>query len=392
MSFIKDSVYGFVVGDAIGVPIEFEDRKKLMNNPVTSMKGYGSYDVPEGTWSDDTSMTLATMDSIIQQKGKINYNDMADKFCNWLNNADYTATNEVFDIGITTKYALIRYWDDKSDATTCGGTDLNENGNGSLMRMLPIALYCYYKKLKDIEILEIVKKASSITHAHEISIMGCYIYVRYIMFILYKKDKYASYSMIKCLDYNMFSKETKDVYARIINSDISKVELSSIKSSGYIVDTLETVLWVILNCNSYNESIIGAINLGGDTDTIGAITGSIAGLLYGYNKISDRWINKLKNRKLLDTIIENFEQVLSSEDEFIPDCPKCGNKMIKKIYGMPDSEIGNKVMNGEIFLGGCLESDIEPLYHCNKCRLSYYANLKDYIKENNNCESKDDII
>lgn len=80
MSFIKDSVYGFVVGDAIGVPIEFEDRKKLMNNPVTSMKGYGSYDVPEGTWSDDTSMTLATMDSIIQQKGKINYNDMADKF------------------------------------------------------------------------------------------------------------------------------------------------------------------------------------------------------------------------------------------------------------------------------------------------------------------------
>ena len=142
MSFVKDSLYGFVIGDALGVPVEFEERKKLMSSPVTTMKGYGSYDVPEGTWSDDTSMTLATMDSIIKQEGTINCNDIADKFCNWLNNADYTATNKVFDVGITTKYALMRYWNDKIDATKCGGTSLSENGNGSLMRMLPIALYC----------------------------------------------------------------------------------------------------------------------------------------------------------------------------------------------------------------------------------------------------------
>ena len=85
MSFVKDSLYGFVIGDALGVPVEFEERKKLMSSPVTTMKGYGSYDVPEGTWSDDTSMTLATMDSIIKQEGTINCNDIADKFCNWLN-------------------------------------------------------------------------------------------------------------------------------------------------------------------------------------------------------------------------------------------------------------------------------------------------------------------
>ncbi len=315
MSIIKDSLYGFVIGDAIGVPIEFEDRKKLMSNLVTSMLGYGSYDVPEGTWSDDTAMTLATMDSIIKQNGNINYNDVADRFCNWLNNAEYTGTNEVFDIGITTKYALMRYWSDKSDATKCGGTSVSENGNGSLMRMLPIALYCYYKNLKDNEILDIVRKASSITHAHEISIMGCYIYVRYIIFLLYGKDKLTAYGMVKCLDYNIFSKETNDIYSRILKEDISKIDLSDIRSSGYVVESLETVLWIILNCNSYNESIIGAINLGGDTDTIGAITGSIAGLLYGYDKISDKWINKLRNKEYLDKIIEQFEKLFDLDVE-----------------------------------------------------------------------------
>lgn len=211
----------------------------------------------------------------------------------------------------------MRYWDNKEDATKCGGTGINENGNGSLMRVLPIALYCYYKNLKEPEIINIVKNVSSITHAHERSILGCYIYVRYIMFLLYGKDKLAAYSMIKCLDYSMFSKEELDVYSRILKEDIYKNELKDIKSSGYVVDTLETVFWIILNCNSYNESIIGAINLGGDTDTIGAIVGSIAGIIYGYNSISGKWLSKLKNKEYLDMIIEKFEDTFNVDVEVI---------------------------------------------------------------------------
>ena len=158
MSIIKDSVYGFVIGDALGVPVEFQSRESLTRNPVTTMIGYGSYaDLPEGVWSDDTALTLATMDSISKCNGYINYKDMADRFCNWVNNAEYTSTNNVFDIGITTKYALMKYWEEKRNPTECGGTSINENGNGSLMRMLPIALYCYYKDLSVDEILEVVK-------------------------------------------------------------------------------------------------------------------------------------------------------------------------------------------------------------------------------------------
>lgn len=308
MSIVKNSLYGFIVGDAMGVPVEFEDREKLINKPVTSMLGYGSHDVEAGVYSDDTSMTLATMDSIIKQNGIINYNDIADKFCNWVNNNEYTATNKVFDIGMTTKYALIKYFNNKIDATMCGGTNINENGNGSLMRMLPIALYCFYKNIKgDNEIFTLVKNSSSITHAHDISILGCYIYVRYVISLLETKNKISSYNFIKKLDYSMFIEEVKLEYSRILFSDISTLNINDINSSGYVVDTLEAVFWIILNCSSYNESIIGAINLGGDTDTIGAITGSIAGILYGYDNISKRWISKLKNKDYIDEIIIKFE-------------------------------------------------------------------------------------
>lgn len=308
MSIVKDSLYGFIVGDAMGVPVEFEDREKLINKPVTSMLGYGSHDVEAGVYSDDTSMTLATMDSIIKQNGIINYNDIADKFCNWVNNNEYTATNKVFDIGMTTKYALIKYFNNKIDATMCGGTNINENGNGSLMRMLPIALYCFYKNIKDDnEIFTLVKNLSSITHAHDISILGCYIYVRYVISLLETKNKISSYNFIKKLDYSMFIEEVKLEYSRILFSDISTLNINDVNSSGYVVDTLEAVFWIVLNCSSYNESIIGAINLGGDTDTIGAITGSIAGILYGYDNISKRWISKLKNKDYIDEIIIKFE-------------------------------------------------------------------------------------
>lgn len=313
MSVIKNSLYGFVVGDAIGVPIEFELRRKLMANPVTSMLGYGSYDVPEGTWSDDTSMTLATMDSIIKKNGEIDCNDMADRFCNWINNSEYTATNDVVDIGITTKYALIRYWENKTDATKCGGKGIDENGNGSLMRMLPIALFSHFNNLNDNELLNIIKNVSSITHAHEISIMGCYIYVKYVLFLLLGFDKFESYNLVKELDYGMFSEETRKVYFRIIKYDIFSLDLSDVQSTGYVVETLEAVLWVIFKCNSFNESIIGAINLGGDTDTIGAISGSIAGILYGYNNINKKWLEVLKNKEYLDKIIYEYESVFSKK-------------------------------------------------------------------------------
>nr|AWI67055.1 ADP-ribosylarginine hydrolase [Piromyces sp.] len=309
MNKIKDSLYGFVVGDALGVPVEFRSRVYLSDNPVTEMIGYGTHNVPPGVWSDDTSMTLATMDSIIKTK-TINCNDMADRFCSWVNNSEYSAVDIVFDIGMTTSNALKLYQSCR-DANTCGSNSIVSNGNGSLMRMLPIAFYCYYKQPSESEIFEIVKKTSGITHAHEISVMGCYIYVRYLMNLLQGKDKKESYNMIQKLSYSMFTDETQKVYQRIIKEDISTFDEVDIKSNGYVVSTLEASLWTVLNNTNLKDTILTAVNLGGDTDTVGAVTGSIAGMIYNYDDIPESWIEKLKKKDYINNIITEFYNVIT---------------------------------------------------------------------------------
>lgn len=308
LSKIIDALIGFAIGDAMGVPIEFEKRIFLVDHLVTKMIGYGSHDVPKGTFSDDTSMTLATMDSIIHKK-VIDYNDMMDRFCDWVNKAKYTATNEVFDIGIATKKALIRYWETKN-ALISGGKSINENGNGSLMRMLPIAFYCFSKKLNDQEIYNIVKDCSSITHAHEISVLGCYIYVQFIKFLLLGLNKDKSYLKICELNYNNFEETTFLIYERILSGKIKDIHVNDIKSTGYVVDTLEACIWVSLNSSSFDESIIAAINLGDDTDTIGAITGSISGIIYGMENINKEWLMDLARKDYLIEMALQFESIL----------------------------------------------------------------------------------
>ncbi len=304
MSKVVNSILGFAIGDAMGVPIEFTLRKDLINNPVVSMKGYGTYDVPEGTWSDDTALTLATMDSIINVHG-IDYEDMIKRFCDFVNSSEYTATGEVFDIGITTKQALMNYYNNHERPTKCGLSGVNNNGNGSLMRMLPIALYTFYELTDDEQVLDIVKKASSLTHAHEFSIMGCFIYVKYVHFLLSGFDKFEALEKVRELNYYKFSEDARRCYKRFLSTDFYKLDLDYIKSTGYVVDTLEAVIWTFLNTNSFMKAIVGSINLGGDTDTIGAITGSLAGLYYGIN---EDLLNKLQNKDYILDLSEKFDE------------------------------------------------------------------------------------
>ena len=309
MSKIKDGVIGHAIGDAMGVPVEFCIREKLLAHPVTKMLGYGSHDVPAGTWSDDTSMELATIDSIVNKEGKIDCNDIMLNFYYWLKEAKYTPYNEVFDAGRTCIQSIINF-SKGYDILDCGQKDEYSNGNGSLMRILPIAYYCYYNDLKDVETFEIVKNVSSLTHAHEISILGCYIYVNYVINLLKGKDKVESYNLIKSIDYSMFIEESLEAYKRILKGNIKEYSLDKIKSTGYVVDTLEAAFWVLFNANNFKETIIGAINLGNDTDTIAAIAGSMAGIIYGYDSFPQEWLEKLAKRDYIEDLCEKLEKVL----------------------------------------------------------------------------------
>lgn len=302
-----DGLVGFVIGDAMGVPVTNIPRENLLEKPVTKMTGHGTFNLPPGTWSVDTAMMIATIDSI-NAKNAIDINDIALKFVAFKNHASYTAANEVFNLGKTTRMAIEKFEEEHEDPTLCGINDINANGCGSLMRVLPIAYYAIEKKLKEYEILELVRQISSITHAHEISILGCYFYVRFIMFLLNGKDKYSAYSMAKCVDYTMFKEETQKAYEHLIKDDISKYKVSDIKSTRYVVDALTAAIWVILKSENYKEALIGAINLGGATDTIGAITGAASGIIYGYDFIPEEWKDAIAKKDYLMDIFEEFSE------------------------------------------------------------------------------------
>ena len=305
---LKDSIIGFIIGDALGVPAEFIGRATLKNSPITDMEEYGTHYQPKGTWSDDTSMTIATIDSIINKKG-IDYNDIMNNFCKWAKNNEYTATDKCFDIGNTCSNAISRF--NGNNALECGENSTYSNGNGSLMRILPIVFYSYYKN--DMNEYELVKNISSLTHSHEISILGCYLYMKYIHFIIDGFDKYKSYEMLRSLDLSNFNTESIHVYDRILNNQINRYKESEIKSSGYVVDTLEAVLWTILNTNNFKESILTAVNLGDDTDTVAAITGGISGIIYGLNNIPSDWIDDLKKNDYIIKLCEEYEAFLNNE-------------------------------------------------------------------------------
>lgn len=312
MSKIKDGIIGHAIGDAMGVPVEFCIREKLLKHPVTKMSGYGSHDVPEGSWSDDTTMEICLIESFIENK-YFDLDSTMNKWIDWVKTGAYTPTGELFDIGRTCLKAIRNYEAGLTKAEDSGGKDINSNGNGSLMRILPVAYYANRNKLNEKEIYELVKNVSSMTHAHEISILGCYIYILYINNLLNGKDKYASYNMTKIADYSMFSEDSLEKYKRILKGNIKELNITDISSSGYVLDTLEASLWVTLNANDYKESIIGAINLGNDTDTIGAITGSMTGIIYGYDSIPKEWIEKLQRREYLEQLCEDFERTLEEE-------------------------------------------------------------------------------
>lgn len=164
---IRSGICGLVVGDALGVPVEFKSREYLIENPVTEMLGYGTYNQPKGTWSDDTSLTLATMQSIVN-KDEIDLEDIMHEFLLYVKESKY-CQGEVFDYGNTTINAISRY-DHYYPISECGGRGERDNGNGSLMRILPMAF------IPDVT-YEDIENVSGITHAHPRSKIACVLYV-----------------------------------------------------------------------------------------------------------------------------------------------------------------------------------------------------------------------
>ena len=301
---IRAGVIGHAIGDALGVPVEFLGREQLRKRPVKGMTEFGTHRMPIGTWSDDTSMEVALLESLISCE-RFDYEDIMSNFKKWHKEGEFTATGKMFDIGGTCLGALRRF-NMGTEPLDCGKKGTYDNGNGSLMRILPVAFVCHDMEIIGNERYELVRKVSSLTHAHEISVMGCLIYINFICHLLDGDELEAAYANTQKDDYSMFDAQNKKEYVRILTSNITGVEESKIRSGGYVVNTLEASLWCLLNTNGYKKAVLKAVNLGEDTDTVGAVTGSMAGVYYGYEAIPKEWIKILKRSDYLITLCDEF--------------------------------------------------------------------------------------
>lgn len=304
---ILNGIMGLVVGDALGVPVEFHDRESLRLKPVTNMMGYGTYNKPPGTWSDDSSMALALLDSL---KDGLNYKDIMDKFIAWFKNGEYTPFGDVFDIGIGTRKALQRYLVGTNPLES-GGLSEYDNGNGSLMRILPILYYLQAKFGNDFidndGAFDIIHYISSLTHRHKRSQMACGIYISIASSIMTNVDLSLAIQsgIYDAMKYYMDKEEFKDelhYFTRIEDENFKDLPENQIKSGGYVVDTLEAAIWCLLNTNDYKSCVLRAVNLGRDTDTTGAVAGGLAGLRYGYESIPKEWINIIARRDYIENM------------------------------------------------------------------------------------------
>ena len=301
---VRSMVYGLATADALGVPVEFMSRERLKKNPVEGMTDGGVWSQPAGTWSDDTSMALATMESIGRFK-KIDLEDIMNNFVEWFDHDEFTAGNYTFDIGNTTATAIENYLDG-APIGDCGLTSPNSNGNGSLMRIVPMAMWLH--PIDDSK-MGFIHDVSALTHAHPISLIACGTYCLIADQLLDGKsiDRAVADGLSRAEKY--YSQKFPDkmkTYARLFDPQFGALDEDAIKSSGYVVDSLEAAIWCLLNTTDYRELALKAVNLGGDTDTVGAIAGGLGGIVYGIDDIPSEWIDVLKNKVLLDEIAATF--------------------------------------------------------------------------------------
>jgi ADP-ribosylglycohydrolase len=257
------------------------------------MTGYGTYDLPPGTWSDDSSLTFCLADSLTNG---FDLTDISNRFVQWYRKAYWSADGDVFDIGIATRKALQNIEAGVSPALA-GGVDEMSNGNGSLMRILPLAFYTVEMDRKDR--FEIVRQVSSITHRHPRSIFACIYFVEMAVRILrgmrvedaYVETNGSLKSMVEresLLDPNELIH-----FSGIFSGDLGKRGEETISSSGYVIHTLEAAIWCLLHSKSFEESVLKAVNLGEDSDTTGAVVGGLAGIVYGEDQIPQHWLKQL---------------------------------------------------------------------------------------------------
>lgn len=302
---ILGGLWGSLVGDALGVPVEFMDRATIQLDPVKDMREYGTHRQPRGTWSDDSSMILCTTDSLLNYE--FNLADMGERFVRWMNDGLWTAHGDVFDMGGTTSTALLRIAKGIS-ANQAGGQSEDSNGNGSLMRILPVVLRFADDPIESFA--SRLENVSAITHGHPRSKMACVFYGLLVRQLLWGWPLQAALDSARSEFTGWYERSAEfSKFRHILEDHLPSLPEEEIASTGYVLHTPHASLWCLLTTQNYQDCVLKAVNLGGDTDTTGCVTGGLAGVAYGIKSIPADWIRQLARKGEVDCLFHEFAEV-----------------------------------------------------------------------------------
>ena len=306
-----DGMMGLIVGDALGVAVQFMEKEEIITRKVGPVKGIesgGSYNMPVGTWSDDGSMALATLDRIVNSMW-IDLQDIMEGFGKGEIEGKYTQYGEAFDQGNTCTEAIYRYIKDKN-IDTCGCTGENSNGNGSLMRILPACIFLALdKEISEKDKMNLIHKVSGLTHNHLRSKMACGLYYAMVDALLHSGDKSSLKEVLQMgidngLKYYGKNRETyyeMTHFTRLFPLDeLQQTEERDMRSGGYVIETIEAAVWCLITTDSLKECLLKVVNMGHDTDTVAAVAGGLAGLYYGVDAIPKDWLDEIVQKEYIE--------------------------------------------------------------------------------------------
>jgi ADP-ribosylglycohydrolase len=301
----RGALLGLATGDALGATLEFNAPGTF--SPVTDMIGGGPHNLKAGEWTDDTSMTLCLAISLIKQR-RFDPNDQMDRYCRWRDQGYLSSTGRCFDIGNTVESALSTYI--RTSNPFSGSKSPNTAGNGSLMRLAPVALFfCSNAE----QAIHYAGESSRTTHGARTAVDACRYFVGLIVGAVRGRIK------SELLSSHFFPGEKPDYWqknpldpkiAAIAAGSFKTKEPPEIKGTGYVVESLEAALWAFDRSRSFREGALLAVNRGNDADTTGAIYGQLAGAFYGAEQIPQEWRTKLV---MQDFIVETADQLVQGD-------------------------------------------------------------------------------
>jgi ADP-ribosyl-[dinitrogen reductase] hydrolase len=310
---VVGALAGLAIGDALGVPVEFESRAARAADPVTGMRSGGTWRTEAGTWSDDASLALCLAESIVLRG--FDPEDSGRRSLAWLDEGLWTARGLAFDVGGATRRALDRIRSGMP-AVMAGGRGENDNGNGSLMRILPAS--AWLAALPEPARFRAIAAYSSTTHGHPRSTLGCWLHCLVAGRLLRGDAPRAAYESAAAEARALLPslptavRAEAPAYARVLDGSIASLGQSDVRGSGYVVHCLEASLHCLVSSPDFAACVLAAVNLGEDADTTGAVAGGLAGLAYGMQGIPREWSSAIARSAEIEALAERLAGLVAA--------------------------------------------------------------------------------